>query len=139
MFELHPKLAADTHLVGDLPLCRVLLMNDSAYPWLILVPRRQGLRDLSDLHQNDLDLLWPELIKTESTLRAFSNAEKMNVGALGNLVPQLHIHIIARFAADAAWPSPVWGKFPPMPYDGADVRRLTRNLRELLDIAAYDA
>ncbi len=139
MFELHPRLAADTILVGDLPLCRVLLMNDSQYPWLILVPRRQAIRDLTDLHANDLEMLWPELVKTESTLRQFSNAEKMNVGALGNMVPQLHIHVIARFAADAAWPAPVWGKHPPIPYEQAEARALCRNLRELLDISTYDA
>jgi diadenosine tetraphosphate (Ap4A) HIT family hydrolase len=139
MFELHPRLAADTLLVGDLPLCRVLLMNDSQYPWLILVPRRQAIRDLSDLHSNDLEMLWPELIKAETTLKAVTNAEKMNVGALGNMVPQLHIHIIARFAEDVAWPSPVWGKHPPIPYDGAEARAKCRTLREMLDIQSYDA
>lgn len=129
-FTLHPQLEADTVLVGDLPLCRVLLSGRfSQYPWLILVPRRQGIKEISDLHPNDLPTLWEEVMKVHDALRALTKADKMNVAALGNVVPQLHVHVIARFKTDEAWPKPVWGVGEPKPHpDGgagmvAEVRR----------------
>ena len=119
-FSLHPRLAADTHDVGDLPLSRVLLMDDARYPWLILVPRRPDLREIVDLPAVERAVLIEEIAAVSLALRSISGAEKLNVGAIGNVVPQLHIHVVARFAADLAWPAPVWGHGVPVPYDAAE-------------------
>ena len=121
-FALHPRLAADTLPLGDLPLCRALLMRDARFPWLILVPRRPDLREVVDLSAEERGLLMEEIAQASNALRSETGAEKLNVGALGNVVAQLHIHVVARFAADAAWPGPVWGSGPASPYpdDAAD-------------------
>ncbi|CAA0097762.1 HIT domain-containing protein [Zhongshania aliphaticivorans] len=116
MFKLHEVLARDCAVVGDLPLCRVLLMNDCQYPWLILVPKREGMREVCDLNAADQQLYLQESNITCAVLRREFVAEKLNVGALGNMVPQLHIHHIARFSTDVAWPKPVWGLHPAIPY-----------------------
>ncbi|WMP16089.1 HIT family protein [Thiothrix lacustris] len=115
-FSLHPQLAQDTHLVTDLPLCRVLLMNESRYPWFILVPRRAGIREIHELMPAERQQLWAESDQVNSALMALFQPDKLNLAALGNMVPQLHLHHIARFQRDAAWPAPVWGKFVPEPY-----------------------
>lgn len=116
-FNLHPQLAEDTVTVGDLPLCRVLLMNNAHFPWLILVPRIEGLRELFDLNNADYLTAMQETHATAKAFAALTQADKVNVAALGNMVPQLHIHIIARFTTDAAWPSPVWNaNLPSQPY-----------------------
>lgn len=115
-FELHPRLAADTFVLGDFPLSRLLLMNDAQYPWCILVPRQAGLREIFELSEADQQ----QLLRESSTLgRAMMQAfagDKLNIAALGNLVPQLHLHHIVRQAGDAAWPAPVWGRLPPQAY-----------------------
>lgn len=116
MFELHPQLVADTVPVAEWPLCQVLLINDATYPWLVLVPARPDLRDLDDLAQADLALATGEIVKASRALKGLYNPVKINVAALGNMVPQLHIHVIARFEEDAAWPKPVWGVAPAQPY-----------------------
>lgn len=108
-FTLHHQLAADTVLVGDLPLTRVLLMNNRHFPWLILVPKRDGLRELFDLSETDYATCMQEVRDVAKAFGKMLGADKMNVAALGNMVPQLHIHIIARFVNDSAWPKPVWG------------------------------
>lgn len=118
-FGLHPQLAQDTHFVADLPLCRVLLMDESRYPWLILVPRRAGIREIHELDAADRHQLWEESDQASHALLALFQPDKLNLAALGNMVPQLHLHHIARFQTDAAWPTPVWGKFPPEPYTPA--------------------
>lgn len=115
-FALHPLLAADTFEVTDLPLCRVLLMNDSQYPWLILVPRRANLRDLDELSVTDAQQLTLEINRASKALRVVSLPYKLNVAALGNMVEQLHIHVIARRKDDVAWPRPIWGVSPAVPY-----------------------
>lgn len=115
-FELHPQLAADTVEVVRWPCCRVLLMNDASYPWLILVPQRPGVRELHDLSADDLALATGEIVRASRALEALFHPAKINVGALGNLVSQLHIHVIARATDDAAWPGPVWGAGPARPY-----------------------
>lgn len=135
-FELHPQLAADTVLVGDLPLCRLLLMNDRQYPWTILVPRRAGLREIYELHESDQLRFWRESTQLSQTLmRAFSG-DKLNVAALGNMVPQLHVHHIVRFKGDPAWPAPVWGKHPAQSYDGAMLNERLQLLRGLMGLEA---
>ncbi len=121
-FRLHPRLEADTAFVADWPLCRVLAMNDARYPWLVLVPRREAT-ELHDLNERDRALLIEQIARASEKLKAFTQAAKINVGALGNLVPQLHIHIIARNPGDAAWPGPVWGQGPPTPYAARGIAR----------------
>jgi diadenosine tetraphosphate (Ap4A) HIT family hydrolase len=131
-FELHPRLAADTIALGDFPLCRLLLMNDAQYPWFILVPRREHAREIYLLEERDQ----LQLLRESSTLsRALMNAfagEKLNVAALGNVVPQLHVHHVVRYARDAAWPGPVFGKHPAVPYDAPAQERRIAALRDRL-------
>lgn len=116
MFELHPQLAQDTLVLGDAPLCRVLLMGDANYPWVILVPRRDGLRELHELDDAGQAQLLRELNHLTRGMQSAFRADKMNLAALGNMVPQLHIHVIARHVGDPAWPRPVWGTVPPRTY-----------------------
>ena len=123
-FELHPRLRADTHCLGDFPLCRLLLMNDRRYPWFILVPRRSGIREIFALPQRDQVQLLKESSHLATVLQHLYRADKLNIASLGNLVPQLHLHHIVRFTTDPAWPRPVWGLFPAEPYavkDGQDI------------------
>ncbi len=115
-FELHPQLAADTVEVARWNCCCVLLMNDAAYPWLILVPQRPGLRDFHDLAPADLEVATAEIVRASKALEQLFQPIKINVAALGNMVPQLHIHVIARFEDDPAWPKPVWGVAPAESY-----------------------
>ena len=123
-FSLASELARDCIEVADCPLCKVLLMNDSQYPWFILVPRKAGLKESIDLDDAEQLLLMKESAKLSQLLKEVFNPDKLNVAALGNMVPQLHIHHIARFKSDAAWPAPVWGKFPSIPYTNEQVEQL---------------
>ncbi len=118
-WSLHPQLAADTVPVGELALARVLLANDANYPWLILVPRKHGLVELIDLEQKEQALLLAEIDVAARTLKSATNCDKLNIAALGNSVPQLHVHVIARFRSDPAWPRPVWGAIAPITYEPA--------------------
>jgi diadenosine tetraphosphate (Ap4A) HIT family hydrolase len=132
-FVLHPTLAKDTVPVGDLPLCRVLLMNSRHFPWLVLVPRREALRELFDLSEADHRVLSDEIHKVSRQFRELTGAHKMNVAALGNIVPQLHIHVIARFKEDAAWPNPVWScQLLPQNYGEMECAEFTKKIRETL-------
>ena len=115
-FALHPRLEADTIFVADWPLSRVLLMNDTRYPWLVLVPRRADISELFELENPDRELLMEEVARAAKTLKAIAGAAKINIGALGNLVPQLHVHVVARSPGDPAWPGPVWGHSPAIAY-----------------------
>ena len=108
-FALDPRLAADTHLIADWPLSRVLLMDDARYPWAILVPRVAGVSEWFDLPPQDQAQLSREALGLAAQMKTIFGARKMNVAALGNMVPQLHVHVVARFESDAAWPGPVWG------------------------------
>ena len=119
VFALHPRLTADTVFVADWPLTRVVLMDDARYVWLILVPRRPGVLELHDLAADERVTLIEEVARAGVGLKAVSGAEKINTGALGNVVPQLHVHVIARSPGDPAWPGPVWGHSPAVPYDRA--------------------
>ena len=115
-FTLHPKLAADTSFIADWPLCRVLLMEDARYFWLVLVPRRDGVTEITDLSAEDRALLMEETARAGEIIKG---GAKLNIGALGNLVPQLHLHVVARHSGDPAWPGPVWGHSPAVAYDDA--------------------
>lgn len=108
-FVLHRRLAEDTALALDLPLCSVLLMNDETLPWLILVPRRTGVREIHELEPADRLVLMEELTLASRVACCVYRPDKLNIGALGNIVDQLHIHVVSRYRADRAWPGPVWG------------------------------
>ena len=131
-FVLDPRLQADTHLVGEMPLSRLLLMDDARFPWLILVPRIAGARELIDLDHNDRGVLMDEVSATGRALEHLLRPDKLNVAALGNVVSQLHVHVIARFATDAAWPQPVWAFGERVRYASADAEARIRALRERL-------
>jgi diadenosine tetraphosphate (Ap4A) HIT family hydrolase len=115
-FVLDPRLDADTIPIGRLGLSRVLLMNDARYPWLILVPERPDLVEIIDLPPTDQAVLMEEIAAASAALKALYGPDKLNVGALGNRVRQLHVHVLARFESDAAWPGPVWGVGQAQPY-----------------------
>jgi diadenosine tetraphosphate (Ap4A) HIT family hydrolase len=131
-FMLDDRLARDTLLIGDLPLCRLLLMNDARWPWLILVPRREGMVELTDLERADQTQLLDEAGRALRFLKSHAPADKINVGALGNIVRQLHLHIVARIVGDPAWPGPVWGQGKPTVYDTGAARALITAARERL-------
>lgn len=133
-FTLHPALMADCALVGELPLCRVLLMDDSNYPWIILVPRRTGMREIHELAPADVAQFWDESVRLGRALMAHFGGCKLNVAALGNQVPQLHVHHIVRRIDDPAWPRPIWGVVPAVPYSDAERASLCALLRDLLGI-----
>ena len=133
MFTLDTRLDQDTWLIGDLPLCRLLLSNDSNYPWFILVPRREGISELFQLDDRDQQLMWSETTALAGLLKGLFGADKMNVATLGNVVSQLHMHVIVRYQADAAWPAPVWGKHSAKPYTQAEVDVIRGKLKSVLD------
>lgn len=115
-FTLHPRLQADTETLGNFPLCQLLLMKDANFPWCILVPRLAGVTEIFQLSSEDQQQLMREsCLLGEALMQAF-NGDKLNIGAIGNLVPQLHVHHIVRYRTDAAWPAPVWGKIPAIAY-----------------------
>ncbi len=131
-FALHPRLAADTIALGDWPLCRLLLMNDGRFPWVILVPTRPDLREIHDLPSAERVVLIEEIARVSALMQQAFKADKMNVAALGNQVAQLHVHVIARFASDPAWPSPVWGQGQVRPMSEAEQAERFRLLQPLL-------
>jgi diadenosine tetraphosphate (Ap4A) HIT family hydrolase len=120
-FVLDPRLEADTSALGELGLCKVLLMDDARFPWIVLVPKRADLVEIIDLGSADLVRLIEEIATASGVLEAATSPNKLNVASLGNVVRQLLVHIIARFENDAAWPNPVWGKGEREPY--APVKR----------------
>lgn len=132
-FTLHPKLAEDCNRVTCLDLCEVLLMNDSRFPWLILVPKRANLRDFHEIATDDRGTLFDEIDRCSRLLANLPDITKINVAALGNQVPQLHIHVIGRSIHDAAWPGPVWGAGITEPYSSEELINRTTHLKDQLD------
>ncbi|HKT40989.1 MAG TPA: HIT domain-containing protein [Rhodanobacteraceae bacterium] len=128
-FRLDARLAADTLFVAEWSLCRVLLMDDAQFPWLVLVPRREGLVELDDLADRERMQLMRETVRAMKMLRGVVECDKLNVGALGNIVRQLHVHVVARREGDAAWPGPVWGHGPAHHYLPEARDRLLADLR----------
>ena len=116
VWSLHPQLERDTANIGDLPLCRVLVVRDGNFPWAILVPRRVEIVEVIDLDEVEQAQLMTEIARVARALKSVTGCDKLNVAALGNLVPQLHVHVIARFEDDPAWPAPVWGRVAARPY-----------------------
>jgi diadenosine tetraphosphate (Ap4A) HIT family hydrolase len=131
-FALDPRLLADTAFVADLPLSSLRLMRDATYPWLVLVPRQPGLVELTDLPRDDRLALMDEIAAVSDALKAETRCVKLNVAAIGNIVRQLHIHVVARYEEDAAWPGPVWGRHPAVAYapevEATLVKRLASRL-----------
>lgn len=133
-WSLDPRLAQDTVPLGDLPLSRVLVLNDANYPWLVLVPRRPRLVEIIDLDETDQFVLMQEMSHAARALKAVTECEKLNIAALGNAVRQLHIHVIGRCAGDPAGRRPVWDVVPPRSYDDQTLRAFTSALRGELGI-----
>jgi len=131
-FPLDPRLAADTRLLASLPLCDVRLMDDARYGWLVLVPRRDGLVEIADLDEGEQATLWHEVNRAAAALRAAMPCDKLNLGALGNIVRQLHVHVVARREGDAGWPGPVWGHGQREPCAEAVLHERMTALRQAL-------
>ncbi|MBN8979938.1 MAG: HIT family protein [Pseudomonadota bacterium] len=131
-WSLHRQLEQDTINIGDLPLSRVLVVNDANYPWLMLVPRRADAKDLTDLGEVEQGQLMTEINRVARALQSITKPDKLNIAALGNVVPQLHVHVIARRTSDAAWPRPVWGVVPPLAHDPQEIENFIRALRKLI-------
>lgn len=131
-FVLDARLQNDTRHVASLSLCDVLLMNDTRFPWLVLVPRRAGMTEICDLSSSDQALLWVEVTRASEALRSLAPFDKLNLGALGNIVRQLHVHAVGRREGDAAWPGPVWGSGATLPYDEQALASLLDRLRVAL-------
>lgn len=127
-FELHPRLAQDCIALGSFPLCRLLLMNERRYPWFILVPQLAGISEIYRLSEEDQRQLLRESSALSKVLAELFAADKLNVAAIGNLVPQLHVHHVVRYRDDPAWPAPVWGRFEPLPYGAAEIAEIRRKL-----------
>ena len=131
-FVLHPQLAKDTALIGRIGECQLLLMKDARYPWLVLVPEQVGLRELHELSDERFSTVTQIIKRLSRGLQTLTGAPKMNIAALGNMVPQLHIHIIARREDDASWPGPVWGVGTAEAYTDDELRVLAATLQEAL-------
>lgn len=136
MFSLNERLQADTRHVTDLDLCRVLLMNNALWPWLILVPMREDAVEIHRLDEGDQLALMREIALASRVVERLFAPDKMNVGALGNMVPQLHVHVIGRTRGDPAWPGPVWGSGHARPYDPAEAEALVERLADALRAGA---
>jgi diadenosine tetraphosphate (Ap4A) HIT family hydrolase len=128
-WSLHPQLKQDTIDIGDLPLSKVLVIKDANYPWLLLVPRRPEKVEIIDLDEVEQAQLMAEVSRAAKALKEITKCDKLNIAALGNMVPQLHVHVIARRTGDAAWPRPVWGVVPPLAHDAAEVQHFISALR----------
>jgi diadenosine tetraphosphate (Ap4A) HIT family hydrolase len=140
MFELHAAFPPTSHPVGDLPLCHVRLQDDARYPWLVLIPRLMAARELEDLSEADLARLTGEIVAAGRAVRALGAAhgfavEKLNVASLGNVTPQLHVHVVGRRSDDPAWPGPVWGHSSADRYEAAHLAATTHTARAALGFA----
>jgi len=134
-WTLHSQLERDTLLLGDLALSRVLVIKDANYPWLLLVPRRPDIVEIIDLDPVEQAQLMVEIDRVGRALKAVTQCDKLNIAALGNAVPQLHVHIIARRTTDKAWPKPVWGQVPPLDHDATELKLFMDALRPKLWIS----
>lgn len=137
-FQLHPKLREDGLPVGKFTLSHILLMNDSQYPWVILVPGRTAIREIYQLSGDDRQQLMLESCRLAEAMQQIYRPDKLNIAAIGNLVPQLHLHHVARFEDDLAWPAPIWGRAPAVPYAEMDAEHNIARLREALGFWLVD-
>lgn len=129
-FKLHSQLANDSYYLGDFELSALLLINDKQFPWMLLVPRRANIREIYQLEQAEQLKLWQESQRLSQGLMELYKGDKLNIAALGNMVPQLHLHHIVRFKDDLCWPAPVWGKLQMKPYDHLDVVQIQAKIVE---------
>ncbi|MCL1633291.1 HIT family protein [Luteimonas sp. SX5] len=134
-WHLHPQLADDTHPLAQFALCELRLMDDANYPWLVLVPRVADAVELIDLDAAQRHALTDEIDRASRALRELFRPHKLNVAALGNLVPQLHVHVIARYEHDHAWPKPVWGMAAALPYSEEALIQRIAQLQAALNAA----
>lgn len=134
---LHPQLRKDCVVIGRFKLCWILLMNDKNYPWFILVPAREGIREIYQLSAADRTQLIEESSLLSEQLQQHFQAEKMNIAAIGNLVPQLHLHHVVRYSHDPAWPAPVWGKIPARPYAAEELEVVCQAMQRRLGAAPH--
>jgi len=132
MYSLHPQLAADTAFIGRLPLSDVLLMNNAELPWVILVPRIEGATEWHSLREDHRAQLHHESILIGRLLMERFNGDKLNTGAIGNMVPQLHVHHVVRYKTDSVWPKPVWGNIAEQPYSDEVLEKMLSHLRKVL-------
>ena len=132
MYQLHPRLQQDTVYLGQLTLCDVLLMNDARYPWVILVPRREDITETYQLNENDQQQLMTESVFVAKQLSSLVGADKMNIAALGNVVSQLHIHHVARYQTDEAWPAPIWGTGSTVTYSAGELLAVAEQMKMVL-------
>jgi diadenosine tetraphosphate (Ap4A) HIT family hydrolase len=130
VFTLHPQLESDSFFVRDLGLCQLRLHNQKNIPWLILVPRRAGIREIYELDAADRAMLTEEIAQASKALTQLYAPDKINIGALGNIVDQLHIHVIARYKSDEVWPAPVWGRISPEPYPPDTIEQIKARLHD---------
>jgi diadenosine tetraphosphate (Ap4A) HIT family hydrolase len=136
MFEIDPAFVATSHALGDLALSHARLQDDARYPWIVLIPRRPALRELEDLAREELAILTDEILAAGRAVRALGvQVDKLNVGALGNVTPQLHVHVIGRRIGDPAWPDPVWGHSPAEPYDQDELAHAAAAAKAALGLA----
>ena len=131
-FQLHPQLAADSYYLGDFELSALLLINDSQFPWMILVPRRNNIKEIYQLEQTEQLKLWQESQQLSRGLMEIYKGDKLNLAAIGNMVPQLHLHHIVRYKDDLCWPAPVWGKLPMLPYETQEVLQIQAKISQKL-------
>lgn len=131
-FTLHSQIEADSSLITDLPLCQVRLINNATYPWVLLIPRQDNIKETIDLSDEDQHQLMKEIAQVSKVVQSLYSPDKLNVAALGNMVPQLHVHVIARFKDDPAWPSPIWGK-GGQPYDEHGQQTVISKIKQALD------
>jgi diadenosine tetraphosphate (Ap4A) HIT family hydrolase len=129
---LHPQLVRDTIELGDLALSRVLIIKDANYPWLLLVPRRPDIVEITDLDEVEQAQLMVEIARASGALKSVTQCDKLNIAALGNAVPQLHVHVIARRKTDKAWPKPVWGAVEPLDHDFTELDRFMHAMKKKL-------
>lgn len=132
MFELNPVLERDSILVGHFSLCQLRLMNDAQFPWFVLVPQRNDITEIYQLVEEDRQLLMAESCLLSETLHDAFSAAKLNVAALGNQVPQLHLHHIVRYTTDSCWPGPIWGRFPSVAYTKENLAEILQKVQSLL-------
>lgn len=133
MFEIDPTLNADTVLLGSLPLCQVRLSRDSQYPWLLLVPSRNGITEIHQLQPDEQQSLWQESSQLAQLMEQSLHPDKLNIAAIGNVVSQLHIHHVARYRNDPCWPKPIWGQLAPIPYPNEDLTEIVAIWQQRLE------
>ena len=132
MAQLHPQLAQDCLILGHFPLCHLLLMRDANYPWFILVPDRDDIREIHHLSEQDQQQLLRESMTLSRALEQAFKPDKLNIAALGNVVPQLHVHHVVRYRNDPTWPAPVWGRLPAVPYEDEVLAEVIEKLKQVL-------